>query len=809
MVEYLDLKKQFKVIIPTDWENDQKGKFFEDLMAELIRKRGWCVKKRLRFTGMEIDILAYDADKPQEDILVECKFSQLNTPLGAGVLTDLVGKATLKDIRRAILVSNSKLGKDAEGLFDEEEKKSKTKSRHVTLNFWDSERLVDMFVDIQRIKLPDLTLKDIGQVKTITLLRTIKEFLWVAEEIGEEGIPTNAIVFPTSEDCILNFEKLEADFSKDNSWRGLKILDGSKIKSTSSNTAQLNSVSRTDAEEIVIPIGIANSFYDHRPCRSKDFIGRLKLQEKFWKFLKNIREGNELTRIVCFSGRTGLGKSSLVVKITEDSRQKEDYKNSFYIYNVDVRSAREENGALFVIGAVKKALQQAIDDNFIELPSYKIFVDSIEQPFSSQSIQKALKNLKINQKTIVIFFDQFENIFTKESLFCVYESFERAAYEVDSIKENIVLGFCWRTGILIPDDHDARKMWDKLSDIRKEFDELKELNLEESRDYLKLFIRYLNKEKRQLSSDTRKWILENCSGLPWAMNKICSAINSDYNQEIIYSYQEANVVIKEMFKKDLQSLTKQEIKCLHYVAENALIKLDILIDKFGEKVIKSLEEKKFLIRSGLNYTIYWDIVRDFILDEEKLPAIPISYRPRYPVDKVLEILKKIIQEKQKGISISELVDIFDFNPSKVKNVVWDLQKFQLVYADGDGKIIAQKNLWKSGEYELANYLAKKLENHIVVRQIYAQLKPNGKMTRWAFEELLEEVYPGKEGVKLKRDTYEDYASRMLPWLYFAGLIEKQQKYLIVRPTGEGKHKGKLLECQSTPPKQTPGQLSFF
>lgn len=809
MVEYLDLKKQFKVIIPTDWENDQKGKFFEDLMAELIRKRGWCVKKRLRFTGMEIDILAYDADKPQEDILVECKFSQLNTPLGAGVLTDLVGKATLKDIRRAILVSNSKLGKDAEGLFDEEEKKSKTKSRHVTLNFWDSERLVDMFVDIQRIKLPDLTLKDIGQVKTITLLRTIKEFLWVAEEIGEEGIPTNAIVFPTSEDCILNFEKLEADFSKDNSWRGLKILDGSKIKSRSSNTAQLNSVSRTDAEEIVIPIGIANSFYDHRPCRSKDFIGRLKLQEKFWKFLKNIREGNELTRIVCFSGRTGLGKSSLVVKITEDSRQKEDYKNSFYIYNVDVRSAREENGALFVIGAVKKALQQAIDDNFIELPSYKIFVDSIEQPFSSQSIQKALKNLKINQKTIVIFFDQFENIFTKESLFCVYESFERAAYEVDSIKENIVLGFCWRTGILIPDDHDARKMWDKLSDIRKEFDELKELNLEESRDYLKLFIRYLNKEKRQLSSDTRKWILENCSGLPWAMNKICSAINSDYNQEIIYSYQEANVVIKEMFKKDLQSLTKQEIKCLHYVAENALIKLDILIDKFGEKVIKSLEEKKFLIRSGLNYTIYWDIVRDFILDEEKLPAIPISYRPRYPVDKVLEILKKIIQEKQKGISISELVDIFDFNPSKVKNVVWDLQKFQLVYADGDGKIIAQKNLWKSGEYELANYLAKKLENHIVVRQIYAQLKPNGKMTRWAFEELLEEVYPGKEGVKLKRDTYEDYASRMLPWLYFAGLIEKQQKYLIVRPTGEGKHKGKLLECQSTPPKQTPGQLSFF
>lgn len=45
MVKYLDLKKQFKVMIPSEWEKDQKGKFFEDLMAELIRKRGWCVKK--------------------------------------------------------------------------------------------------------------------------------------------------------------------------------------------------------------------------------------------------------------------------------------------------------------------------------------------------------------------------------------------------------------------------------------------------------------------------------------------------------------------------------------------------------------------------------------------------------------------------------------------------------------------------------------------------------------------------------------------------------------------------------------------
>jgi len=64
-------------------------------------------------------------------------------------------------------------------------------------------------------------------------------------------------------------------------------------------------------------------------------------------------------------------------------------------------------------------------------------------------------------------------------LFCVYELFEKVAHEFDSLKESIVLGFCWRTGILMPDGHKAFHLWHELKDKRLEL-EVKDFSQEES-----------------------------------------------------------------------------------------------------------------------------------------------------------------------------------------------------------------------------------------------------------------------------------------------------------------------------------------
>lgn len=58
-----------RFLVPKNYTSDQKGKFFEDEIASILRKMGYKVTNRIRFTGMEIDLLAdheYTHDKVRQ-----------------------------------------------------------------------------------------------------------------------------------------------------------------------------------------------------------------------------------------------------------------------------------------------------------------------------------------------------------------------------------------------------------------------------------------------------------------------------------------------------------------------------------------------------------------------------------------------------------------------------------------------------------------------------------------------------------------------------------------------------------------------
>ncbi|MFM6344349.1 MAG: hypothetical protein ACKPFK_04270, partial [Dolichospermum sp.] len=57
----------------------------------------------------------------------------------------------------------------------------------------------------------------------------------------------------------------------------------------------------------------------HLPCNPQDFFGRVKPREIFWKFLQDVKNSKTNFRIVCLTGNTGMGKSSLLVKLIQES----------------------------------------------------------------------------------------------------------------------------------------------------------------------------------------------------------------------------------------------------------------------------------------------------------------------------------------------------------------------------------------------------------------------------------------------------------------------------------------------------------
>ena len=536
----------------------------------------------------------------------------------------------------------------------------------------------------------------------------------------------------------------------------------------------------------------------------------MDLQEKFWEFVQNVIEGKTDTRIFCFFGRSGLGKSSLVLKLTKDCFQKNQYKETCYLYHVDVRSASFKS-TFFVVSAIQKAIQKAIDDGFIELPGHRISIESTEKPlFKNNSIELAIEKLRLNNRVIVIFFDQFEYLFTREQLSCIYEFFEKIAHEVHSLKENIILGFCWRIGIIVPDTHKAYHLWHSLADKRRDV-EVKEFIPEEAEALLKQFEHHLRELGQPLEGRLKRWLLDHCPGFPWLLRKLCGDIYKQIlsQSDIPDQVDIKQVDIRRLFEKDLEMYvpTGKHEACLKYIAARSLVGMNELVEKFGVDVLQSLEEPRLVIRTGMNYTICWDIFREYVL-EGKVPTIPLSYRPRNKVTVVLEVFKIFKQERKTEISFSELLRLSKKKKDILENIIYDLANFfQFTYKHK--KITAQDELLNLDDQQLADYLAKQLESHVVVIEVYAQIKPGQITTLWGLQELVGQAYriQGKTKKDDKR-IKKDYTSRILPWLCFSGLLEKRPNNLIIRPIDEGKQKGKVSACQSTTLKKDKRQLEL-
>lgn len=779
MVNHELIQKQVKIILPKDWDKDtnKKGKFLENLVADLLSKMKFTVEQRVSLTGMEIDIIAKNSGTNKK-AFVECKF--IKEPFSTDVIWKLLGKTWHQDISYAYLFSTAQPGQDAKGVIKEiRDKQDEKPDRKPTLVFVGPEELADWFIDVKRIALPDLSQR---LVKVITLLITPTQNLWVAEEIKEgDTEPFRLIIFPTSEKCQINKNELRNDFLRYNIWGNLDLVDGTetKVKQQHPGVYELE-------KEVVSSIGRADAFDDYRPCNPENFVGRHRLQSEFWKLLASIRDGKTQTRIVCFTAGSGFGKSSLVVKLVEDCRQNEALKHDFYLYDVDVRSAK---GAFFVKKAIMLALQKAVDENFIDLPEHKISIESTEQQlFYSQSIKKALEKLKSDRRFIVVFFDQFETILTKESFSGVYKAFEEVAREVSAFKENLLLGFCWRTDVSTYMRHPAYNFWHQLSEHRREF-ELKEFDNQESRDFLKHFKNYLRKHNQKLETQEENFINDQCPGFPW----LYTMVRGDVYEKKLTGNSGMTlwpIDVKGMFNKNIKKYvnTSEQLECLKYIAKKPTVEMNDVIDKFGNDVIEWLASNRLVIQlEGHKYAISWDIYRD-ILNGKEEPFIPFIYIPKHPITTVIKFFNLIKNKGSRGIPFSEVVEASGYKEATINNITRDLYNFGLI-SRRRNQFIAQDNLVNLGSLEIADYLANQLEKHTIIKTIYEKISPGDHMTLNKFRDVVANAPYTKESLNPK--TPNDNAARIISWFCFAGLLEYRDQWWIVRPKGNGKDKGKL------------------
>lgn len=176
--------------VPTDWSNDAKGDFFEEFVLEILRPMRLRAERRLRVTGMEIDILAKGEDRPFT-VLVECK--AYRDPVPADVITKLLGNVKLRRADQGWLFSTSDLTKDGRGLWQEiQEDEEHAKS----LVWYSPSRTIDVLIAQRSVVDPAtllhrLTGHDLGDW---TLVASPSRRAWLVELL-EDGLPTKYCAF--------------------------------------------------------------------------------------------------------------------------------------------------------------------------------------------------------------------------------------------------------------------------------------------------------------------------------------------------------------------------------------------------------------------------------------------------------------------------------------------------------------------------------------------------------------------------------------------------------------------------------------
>jgi Holliday junction resolvase-like predicted endonuclease len=767
------------ILVPSEWSTTQRGNYFESLVSSLLQRMRFRVYERVRFTGMEIDCLAENLDN-QEKVYVECKF--LKDPFESEIIPKLTGKALQRKILKTYLFSTAQPGKDAKGVLIEIKNENNLIGGIVKFAFIGPVEFVSLYTDITGINGPEILLSQLPPnikdfLGSVSLAIAPEEAFWVVE-VTRAGIPEKAYLVPVRDysQSVRDFDTAKRLIEDAKLWVGLPLENG--ISTT------LRGIDIPSPVNVVTSVPSADKFDDYRPARPEEFVGRNDLIKEVLGLLQQIRSNNTQSRVVAISGLSGFGKSSIVLNIANKCRNS-SLANSIYICPIDTRSAISP---LFIVEAIKFAFQRASADKFLDDALGDAVINSVEDPFSSPSIQACLNWLVSSRKIIVLFFDQFEELFVKESLFDTFEAFRRFAYAVEALQSNVVLGFSWRTGISIPDTHPAHQIWHELRDHRVEF----KIGPFTEREASAMVDNLEKALGNRVEPVLKRQLIEQSQNLPWLLKKFCVHIYNKLRAGLTQRELIGNVLdAATLFGEDTQSLQSIEIDCLRFIARNSPADVVLVHEKYGHEIPERLYANRLIIRSGHRFSVYWDIFREFLVTGT-VPPIPITHIPQSQLSTALNVFRHI---RTKGpVTAEDICDAFGYTIKTAWNISADLTSYFLVERDQQNKMKVIDELVDAEDNELAGYIATKLSNHVVYVSFKNRTIAGQSLWRPDIEDILAEAYP-----LMSYDTLRKYASRLLPWFDFAGLIEFEEYATVVRPfiEGKGRNTGKVLHKRNT------------
>ena len=749
----MEYKAHIEVAAPQDASSKKKGDLLERLAEKLLRIQNYQVTKQVRLTGTELDLLC-EHQVNQKTVYVECKAHR--EPISANVLTNLLGTLDLKGYQEGWLISTGPLGKEAKGIQHEWEKKRDIESQK--LSIYTPERVITALVSAGVVK-PlsyDSAVKAIGDEDCIgdpMLLVTQYGIFWTIACL-EGGVPVGVLVYSTKTGNLIKEQDL---------LRNLAQTDTSQNELDFEYILNL-SKSRTEYSlNNVVEVVHGETWADYRPARPQDFVGRKEVQEQIIHYLEDVRDGRSNTRVFAIKGDSGMGKSSLIAKL-RDRVQNRHYRKKFFMYAVDVRAA---TGASYILYSVLACLRKAAASGFGTENPDNLRITNSTDPLESPSIQEFLTQLEHKGQIICLVFDQFEELYSKPEVFAVFEAAQNLFLSSVAAQSNLVLGFAWKTDSTVQQDHPAYYMWHRLADHRMEV-ELEQFTSSEASNAISIFQKELGDK---LIPNLRRQLIENSQGYPWLLKKLCihvyDTVRSGTSQSELV---DKALDVGSLFDKDLQKLTPSENTCLKMVAENAPVDWYEILEVSDQEVLRGLQDKRLIIRSGDRLNLYWDIFREYVLTQT-VPSIALSYLPSSPsISAMLKVTEQLAIEESR--STAELSELCGFSVKTIGNVIHDLSMFGIATVQqSEAKLASPMEVFD--QEKILQRLRYVLQSHALTMRL--SKRDQGEIiTILDIIQLLKQINPA---AKHKEKTWRAYAEKMGHWLSVTGyLIQRENDW---------------------------------
>lgn len=743
-------KQQIKIIFNEKDDSSKKGAFFEELVATVFVKQRYVVTDRINFTGMEIDLTASHKDRHNEKIYIECKARE---SLSATDIKSFVFNAQFKNVPYAYFLSTSEYVHQVAGLIEEMSKKKE----YSNLYFWGPSKIIELFEESGKIKKIDFQSYKIDVRKEILLYSYFGIYRVLIIKNNTES--QNFTIFDATDNSSLaSLEKIELIKKYVDELNGLNHL--SFYKAENENIVAEIEEAAFKIAETVAEIKQSDEWFDYLPTSKKHFIGRNDLMQDFSDYIDSIDKKKSNKRVFYIDGKSGWGKSSLVSAIKDKYSNKHN-RNKYFVFAVDTRSANTNN---FIALSVKSMIEKAINNGFIEKDKV---VESIEilsnfDILESASVKTLLNYFAEEEKYLILIFDQFEDVFRKQSIF---KTFYKFLIDVNNLGGNVILGFSWKTEINIPIDHEAYFLWQNIRHETycihmREFD---------SKEVLGVINQLQKSVSTSLDLGIKRRIIESAQGFPWLTKKLCihtyNQIRTGKSMEKLIE-QELN--IKALFESDLETIGTEEVKALKYIAKRAYdgemfdaVDVDDVLDN---KVVTALINNRLVIKSGTKYNIYWDIFRDYLVTGE-IPTIGESYILRQTPTLCLKMFLSFA--KKNKMTLQEITNIVGNTRSENSNlnILRELINLGLVSKNG-----AYYNCKCSKEDINKQYFIEFTRGKFFSYTPYIKLKNHQRpiISYSQIASLLRDIF---KGIDISNETWELYSKNFISWVSFLNLEE--------------------------------------